>query len=433
MLEAMPLRAGEWAEMRIKAAGQRRTVRRLDWRFVALFVAVASFVLALEYGDLRGAPREPVQAERPQSSRPQPLPVTGDERKQLDEIVDRALGYLASHQNSDGSFQTVPIARPAVTSLCVMAFLSRGYRPGEGRYASNIEAAIDYVLQFQDAESGAITPQMGGRHGFWNRAAAYTHGICGTMLADVFPFTGRLQYRGDVGETNAAQLDQRRHQQIEKAVRKALSFTRSQQTLPKQIFGEEGGWRYIEVSMGNDSDLSVTAWMIMFLHSAKKSGFQVPDTWMKGGLRFVHHTFSKRLHGFAYVLSESHRHCTRATVGGGILCLLLGGEQPGPQVKEAVAWIFKHPFEPYNSSWEPGDRYHYSAFYCSQAMGLIGGSTFRDFYPGLLRVLSQHQHSDGSWDAEQFHDEASYGEVYTTALAVLALSPPYQKLETYKR
>jgi hypothetical protein len=173
--------------------------------------------------------------------------------------------------------------------------------------------------------------------------------------------------------------------------------------------------------------------MVMFLHSAKKSGFQVPDSWVKSAVKYVHRTFSKRLHGFVYVVSEQNRHCTRATVGGGILCLLLSGEPISPQIKEAVGWIFKHPFEPYNSSWEPGDRYHYSAFYCSQAMGLIGGPSFKDFYPGLLRVLSEHQHSDGSWDPEQFHDENTYGEVYTTALAILALSPPYQKLETYKR
>jgi hypothetical protein len=418
--------------MRFTAAARRRTGRRQIWRTVAVGFGLLS-VVEFGRGSLSAAAREPVWAVRPQSGRPKPLPLTDDERHQLDAMVDRALAFLASHQNSDGSFQTVAIARPAVTSLCVMAFLSRGYRPGEGRYAANIESAIDYVLQFQDAESGAITPLVEGRHGFWNRAAAYTHGICGTMLADVFPYTGRLQYRRGVGETDAAQVDRRRHEQLDKAVRKALSFTRSQQALPKQVFGEQGGWRYLEVSMRNDSDLSVTAWMIMFLHSAQKSGFRVPESWMKSGLRFVHHTFSKKQHGFAYVLSETNRHCTRATVGGGILCLLLGGEQASPQIKEAVDWIFKHPFEPYNRSWEPGDRYHYSAFYCSQAMGLIGGPVFRDFYPGLLRVLSENQHSDGSWDAEQFHEESTYGEVYTTALAVLALSPPYQMLETYKR
>jgi len=400
---------------------------------VVVFGVLVSVLFGFWRGGPRAAAREPVRAARPQSAHPKALPLTDEERHRLDATVDKALEYLANHQNSDGSFQTVPMGRPAVTSLCVMAFLSRGYRPGQGRYAANIEAAIDYVLEFQDAETGAITPTMTGRPGFWTRAGAYTHGICGTMLADVFPFTGRLQYRRGNDETDAAKNDLRRHQRVEKAVRSALSFTRSQQIKPKEVFGEEGGWRYIESNMRNDSDLSVTAWMIMFMHSAQKSGFRVPESWMKSGLRFVHHTFSKKQHGFVYVLSETNRHCTRATVGGGILCLLLGGEQISPPIKEAVDWIFKHPFEPYNRSWEPGDRYHYSAFYCSQAMGLLGGPVFRDFYPGLLRVLSENQHSDGSWDPEQFHGEAEYGEVYTTALAVLALSPPYQMLETYKR
>lgn len=374
-----------------------------------------------------------MEAERPLPKIPLPLPVSKEDRKELDEVVDRGLGYLAGHQNPDGSFQTIPIARPAVTSLCVMAFLSRGYHPGEGKYASNIEAAVDYVLQFQDPETGAITPQMAGaRRGFWDRAAIYTHGICSTMLADCYPFTGRLQYRQG-GDPDAAQRDQDRHAAIEKAVNRSLQFTRNHQLEPKLNGSDQGGWRYIGM-LQNTSDLSVTAWEVMFLHSAKKSGFQVPETWMKSALKYVHRTFSKKLHGFTYTIStERGRHATRATVGGGILCLLLGGEPMSPPIKEAVGWIFKHPFDPYNSSWEPGDRYHYSAFYCSQAMGLIGGPTFKDFYPGLLRVLSQHQHTDGSWDPEQYRDENTYGEVYTTALAILALSPPYQKLETYKR
>ncbi len=172
----------------------------------------------------------------------------------------------------------------------------------------------------------------------------------------------------------------------------------------------------------------------MFLHSAKKAGFKVPDGWVKAGLRFVHRTFNKKLGGFVYVLTEPKcRHCTRATVGGGILCLLLGGEPISQPVLDAASWIHQHPFEQYNQSWPPGDRYHYSAFYCSQAMGLLGGSSFREFYPRLLHVLAEHQHTDGSWDPESFSSDTGFGEVYTTALAVLALSPPYQKLDTYKR
>ena len=44
------------------------------------------------------------------------------------------LGWLATQQADDGSFPTLPQAQPAVTSLCVLAFLSRGHQPGLGPY-----------------------------------------------------------------------------------------------------------------------------------------------------------------------------------------------------------------------------------------------------------------------------------------------------------
>jgi len=412
----------------------RRRRRLTVLRRMAVISSVLLSFLALAQGQAadEAVEREPVRAVRPNPVEASRLPLSPSQREQLDRTVDKALEYLANHQNSDGSFQTIAIARPAVTSLCVMAFLSRGYKPGDGKYGGNIEQAIDYVLEFQDAESGAITPVVNGAMGRWSSAGSYTHGICGTMLADVYPLTGKIQYERGRAETPAAAADSRRHDRIEKAVRRALSFTRTLQSRTKVMSGEQGGWRYLETNMRNDSDLSVTAWMMMFLHSAQKSGFKVSDKTIKGGLRFVHHTFSKKLHGFVYVLSEGRRQCTRATVGGGILCLLLLGEPVSQQVKDAADWIFQNPLEPYNRSMDR-DRYHYSAFYCSQAMGLLGGSYFAEFYPNLLRVLSDNQHSDGSWDPESHRSDREYGEVYTTALAVLALSPPYEMLQTYQR
>ena len=98
------------------------------------------------------SPRAPVEASR--------LPLSPTKSSIVDSTVDQALEYLAAHQNTDGSFQTSPMARPAVTGLCVMAFLSRGHRPGEGEYGGHIEKAVDYILGFQDAETGAITPGL---------------------------------------------------------------------------------------------------------------------------------------------------------------------------------------------------------------------------------------------------------------------------------
>ncbi|HET6324003.1 MAG TPA: hypothetical protein VFG04_04840 [Planctomycetaceae bacterium] len=426
--------------MRMMAVGARRTRRRRGFlsRGFMLGLGMCLALISREPGAAaqRSAKsqREPIRAIRPEPLAVERLPLDPNEKQLLDRTVDHALEYLANHQNADGSFQVANMARPAVTGLCIMAFLSRGHRPGEGQYGSALEKAIDFILGFQDQETGAITPESSSESFFWTRAAAYTHGICGTALADVFPFTGRLKYRAQNRESQDVRRDTERHDRVERAVRKALSFTHTQQTRPKVVAGETGGWRYIESNQRNDSDLSVTAWNIMFLHSAKKSGFKVPDSWVKSGLRFVHRTFNKKLGGFVYVLTEpARRHCTRATVGGGILCLLLGGEPVSQQVMDAASWIHQHPFEQYNLSSPPGDRYHYSAFYCSQAMGLLGGSDFREFYPRLLHVLAENQHTDGSWDPESFASDTGYGEVYSTALAVLALSPPYQKLDTYKR
>jgi hypothetical protein len=421
--------------MGMMAVGGRGTRRRLRF-LIGLGLCVAQIPRESVAAAQRSAEtrRVPIRAIRPEPPAEDRLPLVPNEKELVDRTVDHGLEYLAAHQNPDGSFQVAPMARPAVTGLCIMAFLSRGHRPGEGQYGAALEKAIDFILGFQDLETGAITPESSSESFFWTRAAAYTHAICGTALADVFPNTGRLKYRTDNREGQDTRRDTERHERVERAVRKALSFTHAQQTRPKTVSGETGGWRYIEPNQRNDSDLSVTAWNIMFLHSAKKSGFKVPDSWVKAGLRFVHRTFSKKLGGFVYVLTDSgRRHCTRATVGGGILCIVLGGEPVNQQVLDAASWIHQHPFEQYNLSWPPGDRYFYSAFYCSQAMGLLGGSNFREFYPRLLHVLAENQHTDGSWDPESFTTDTGYGEVYSTALAVLALSPPYQKLDTYKR
>src|SRR2546422_244800 len=69
--------------------------------------------------------------------------------RQVEGSVDRALAWLASRQSADGSFPTIASAQPAVTSLCVMAFLSRGHQPGHGPYGEQINRGIDFVISCQ--------------------------------------------------------------------------------------------------------------------------------------------------------------------------------------------------------------------------------------------------------------------------------------------
>ncbi len=120
-------------------------------------------------------------------------------------------------------------------------------------------------------------------------------------------------------------------------------------------------------------------------------------------------------------------------VGAGILAFSLGGQHGDVSARQAGEWLLRHPFDRYLEQFFPQDRFFYGAFYCSQAMFQLGGRYWEGFYPKLLDTLATHQHPDGSWDRETWRTDASFGKVYTTAIAVLALSSPYQLLPIFQR
>jgi len=67
-----------------------------------------------------------------------------------------------------------------------------------------------------------------------------------------------------------------------------------------------------------------------------------------------------------------------------------------------------------------------------EAMQQLGGEHWETFYPRLINTLIANQREDGSWEPEGTRDTA-FGNVYTSALTVLALTPPYQILPIYQR
>jgi hypothetical protein len=344
---------------------------------------------------------------------PRRLLLTAEQWKRLDHAVDRGLAYLATTQNADGTFPTTTNTQPGITSLAVMAFLARGHQPGKGPYGARIERAVDYILSRQDSRSGAITPD-----GFdVNETTNYCHGISGVMLAEIY------------GMTSA-----RRQERIRGAIVRALAYTRRQQVRPKRFPEEAGGWRYLAHGFNsNEADLSATAWQLMFYRAARNAEFKVPPEWVKEAMGYVHRSFDAKERGFVYALSGGNRYVSRAMVGAGIVCLAQGGEHQSETAKEAGEWVLRNSFEPYNTFRRPEDRYHYGAFYCSQAMFQLGGDYWHRFFPTLLDVLARAQHENGSWDNEAAAEDLQYGKAYTTALAILALAPPYQILPIYQR
>ena len=56
----------------------------------------------------------------------------------------------------------------------------------------------------------------------------------------------------------------------------------------------------------------------------------------------------------------------------------------------------------------------------------------QSIFPKLMETLVKNQRKDGSWDREAVSD-GRYGNVYTTALSVLALTQPYQLGPIFQR
>jgi hypothetical protein len=99
----------------------------------------------------------------------------------------------------------------------------------------------------------------------------------------------------------------------------------------------------------------------------------------------------------------------------------------------AGKWLLEHPFKSFGETFGSGDRFFYSAYYCSQAMAQLGGRFLRGFFPPLVRVLLSSQTQSGAWPEEPRRGNAVFGNAYTTALAVLALTPARQILPVYQR
>jgi hypothetical protein len=339
--------------------------------------------------------------------------------RQVESSVDRALAWMASRQDADGSFPTLPTAQPAVTSFCILAFLSRGHQPGHGPYGQQLNRAIDFVLSCQkpDGLFSYLTPEAGYISRQASHTAAYNHAIAGLMLGEVY-----------------GHVTGKRARAVKKAMTKALQFTFDLQGRPKDSPLDKGGWRYLPVR-NPDSDLSVTAWQLMFLRSARNAEFAVPQACVDEAMRFVHRCWDPQQGVFTYGRDKNGGDygSSRGLMGAGILSLSLAGQHQTAMARTAGDWLLAHPYRRFGEAIGENDRFFYSTYYCSQAAVQLGGRYWEGIYPPLVEAMLSAQSPDGSWPAEPNHGDAIYGNLYTTSLAVLSLTPPYQLLPVYQK
>jgi hypothetical protein len=344
-------------------------------------------------------------------------------REAFEVAVENALQYLSNSQNPDGSWNSgQSFGRgfggggsgrdPAVSALSVMAFLSAGHVPGEGKYGAVIEKGIKFVAS-QQQSNGLFAAQSSGPF------VMYSHGICTLMVAEV---VGLMPDRAE-----AARL----RKQLELGVRliKAAQSHQGQ---------SDGGWRYQPYP--NDADMSVTAWQVMALRAAKNVGCDVPATIIDRAVEYVKRSQDKNSWGFRYT---PYGQVTLACTGAGILSLELCRKEfhGSEESTNAARYLWNRILVESNqgrddSHFHRQQHFFYGVYYMSQAMFQVGGDywkRYREYLHWLLLHERAHPQAAGGFWTSVTPDDNMAGVNYCTSMAVLALTVEYRFLPIYQR
>lgn len=314
----------------------------------------------------------------------------------IDESVDKALAFLHNTQKSDGSWTAGNRSHVGVTGLAVMAFLSSGHTPGEGKYGKTISKGVEWMLTRQ--KPNGLIADDGGHE-------MYHHGIATLMLSEV-----------------CGMLDKKQGKEVRKAVEKAVLLILKAQRIQGSA---RGGWRYT-VTHQDGSDISVTGWQVMALRAARNLGCDVPAKTIENAVTYIKSCQDGRSGGFRYTPGGS---VTIPCTGTSILALELCGkdEHKSEDVLKAGAYLVRTNNLP---KW--GDyHFSYSIYYGAQAAFQLGGNYWSTYRSRLHFLLPRHQGTTGSWQGGGY--EASYGPNYSTAMAILALTVEYRFLPIYQR
>jgi len=280
--------------------------------------------------------------------------------------VERGLAWLRSQQRANGSWSD----NTALNALPMLAMLSAGQTPGVRPFDSPLDRGLRFLLSQQDKD-GAFTAGGGTMYG---------HALATLLLAE------------SAGMTHDDRF-------IRPALQRAVALILRAQAVEKGEF-HAGGWRYEPTS--TDSDLSVTVWQITALRAASETGTIVPRAALERAGRYI-----KRCEhpsgGFVYQPGGMPNESRTAAA---IIALRQSGWWKDPAIDRAKRWLEQHPLR-----WECEYFYHAANHTAHARAGFDA------------KVLLEHQSADGSWPASPHsRDEAKAGPLYSTSMAILALT-----------
>ncbi|MCK6456923.1 MAG: terpene cyclase/mutase family protein [Phycisphaerae bacterium] len=326
-------------------------------------------------------------ASAPAAPTTQPAPDSGDDEltPAARSAIARGLEWLASQQAEDGSFggSSQYGRHVGITALAGMAFVGDGSVPGRGRYARNVERALQFILDSTAEQSGLIAAET-------SYGPMYGHGFATLFLAEMYGMSPHPDLR----------------EKLRKAV---LLIVRTQ--------NEQGGWRYHPVKA--DADLSVTICQVMALRAARNAGLDVPKSTIDRAIRYVRKSQNPD-GGFRYMLDSAGSMFARSAAG--VAALYYSGVYEGREIERGLAYL--HRFRP--GLTQEQTHYFYGHYYAVQATFIAGGPHWQKWWPAIRDELVAKQGADGSWRGQA-------GQDYGTAMALIILQMPNRSMPIFQR
>lgn len=315
--------------------------------------------------------------------------VSGETRQ----IYARGLQYLASSQAEDGNWPG-GMNGPAISGLCVMAFLAQGDDPNFGPYAVPIRKAVQSILERQDRSTGYYGESM------------YHHGFAMLAIAEAYGAVDEsLLWDGN----SASQASRSLASSLDLAVRCAVTAQKRNQA---------GGWRYSPDSV--DADTSVSGAVLMGLLAARNAGMEVPDECIDGALKYFQASTSEdgsvAYSGEMGGMGASMNRSSIAT-----LVYAVGRRKDWKEYTAALDHIVSQKDDIYREGYPSYFRY-----YMSQALFQGNPQAWKDWKDGNAAEVAQLQQEDGSIPD-------NFSPACGTAMYLLSLALEFRYLPIYER
>ncbi|HZN38828.1 MAG TPA: hypothetical protein VFD82_08485 [Planctomycetota bacterium] len=338
---------------------------------------------------------------------------------ETERAVANGLRYLAKIQKPDGIWGEREVFDDKYgqlyvgkTALCVLAFLGAGHTPTSNSEHSKVVAkALERLLEVQDEDTGAF-----------GMSSSYGHGIATYAIAECYGLT--------------------RDQRLRRSLESALTWILQNQG-PRRDKRNRGGWGYFSPGLRPEDDyarVSVTAWMVMALESARLSGIDLPPEVLPRAREYLEQSFDQPNGWFRYNHKPSRLQSAwptlpASTPAGGFALMLLGAPAGDRMVQAALAFTVERRPEAYRRYDDDdfvlrGQGNVYFWYYGTLCTFLAGGEAWASWNERLRTLLPAAQAADGSFPPIDVYareaGDTKADRSYSTSMCVLSLEIYYR-------